>query len=67
MSGPAMTCSKCGTEMNHQADKLVHPVTKEEAASMTLALDGVIEIVFACPGCGWIDARRESGLHSERS
>ena len=67
MSGPSMTCPKCGTEMNHEADKLVHPVTKEEAASMTLALDGVIEIVFACPGCGWIDSRRESELHSERS
>ena len=53
-----MTCPKCGTEMNHQADKLVHPVTKEEAASMTAALDGVIEEVFACPGCGRIESRR---------
>lgn len=56
-----MTCSQCGGEMNHQADKLVHPVTREEAAAMTPALDGVIEIVFACPGCGWIDSRREAG------
>jgi len=54
-----MTCPKCGTEMNHQADKLVHPVTREEAEGMTPALDGVIVIVFACPGCGWIDSRRE--------
>ena len=59
MSRPSMTCPKCGTEMNHHADKLVHPVTKEEAASMTPALDGVIEIVFACPGCGQIDSRRD--------
>jgi hypothetical protein len=59
-----MTCPKCDVEMNHQADKLVHPVTKEEAASMTLALDGVIEIVFACPGCGWIDSRRGSDSSS---
>ena len=44
--------------MNHQADKLVHPVTREEAASMTTALDGVIEEVFACPGCGRIESRR---------
>jgi hypothetical protein len=49
-------------EMNHQADKLVHPVTKEEAASMTPALDGVIEIVFACPGCGRIESLRGSDL-----
>jgi len=55
-----MTCPKCGTEMNHQADKLVYPVTKEEAASMTAALDGVIEEVFACPNCGWIESRRVS-------
>jgi predicted RNA-binding Zn-ribbon protein involved in translation (DUF1610 family) len=53
-----MACPKCGTEMNHQADKLVHPVTREEAASMTPALDGVIEEVFACPNCGWIESRR---------
>ena len=57
-----MTCSKCGMEMNHQADKLVHPVTTDEAASMTLALDGVIEIVFACPGCGRIESLRGSDL-----
>ena len=36
-----MTCPKCGNEMNHQASKLVHPVTKEEVAAMTPALDGV--------------------------
>jgi predicted RNA-binding Zn-ribbon protein involved in translation (DUF1610 family) len=53
-----MTCPNCGAEMNHQADKLVHPVTKEEAAKMTAALDGVIEEVFACPSCGRIESRR---------
>ncbi|HJS49786.1 MAG TPA: hypothetical protein VJ745_05640 [Gaiellaceae bacterium] len=60
MTSPSMTCPKCGAEMNHQADKLVHPLTKEEATSMTPALDGVIEIVFACPACGWIDSRRDT-------
>jgi hypothetical protein len=58
LTGTAMTCPKCAAEMNHQADKLVHPVTKEEAASMTSALDGVIEEIFACPNCGWIESRR---------
>jgi len=67
VSGHSMACPNCGAEMNHQADKLVHPVTDEEAASMTPALDGVIEIVFACPGCGWIDSRRESGPHPQLS
>ena len=54
-----MTCPNCGSEMNHQADKLVHPRTEAEAARMTPALDGVIESVFACPQCGWIDSLRE--------
>ncbi|MGH3135742.1 MAG: hypothetical protein ACRDPV_04525 [Gaiellaceae bacterium] len=58
MSAPAMTCPKCSADMNHQADKLVHPRTREEAARMTPALDGVIESVFACPACGWIDSLR---------
>jgi recombinational DNA repair protein RecR len=43
---------------NHQADKLAYPVNREEAARMTEALDGVIEKVFACPNCGWIESRR---------
>lgn len=46
--------------MNHQADKLVHPVTAEEAAAMTAEFDGVLAIVFACPSCGWIDSRRDT-------
>jgi hypothetical protein len=58
MTSSGMTCTRCGAEMNHQADKLVHPVTEAEAAGMTQALDGVIEKVFACPECGWIDSRR---------
>jgi hypothetical protein len=56
----AMDCPKCGTPMNHQADKLAQPVTKEEAAAVTDALDGIVVEVFACPSCGWIEARRLS-------
>lgn len=58
MKEAALTCEKCEAEMNHQADKLVYPVTEAEAARMTPALDGVIEEVFACPDCGWIESRR---------
>ena len=53
-----MTCPKCGSQMNFEAAKLVYPVTDEEAAQMTDAFDGVIEDVFACPNCGWIESRR---------
>ena len=46
--------------MNHQAAKLVHPVTEDEAAQMTAAFDGVLEDVFACPECGRIESRRKA-------
>ena len=55
-----MRCAKCGTPMNHQADKLVQPVTREDETAVA-ELDGILERVFACPGCGWIDSRRETG------
>ena len=61
MTRPRMTCPKCGTPMNHQAEKLVQAVTEEEAAAQSVALDGLLELVFACPACGWIDSRREPG------
>jgi hypothetical protein len=53
--------------MNHQAEKLVQPVTAEEVALLSIRLDGVLELVFACPHCGWIDARRETGEPSTSS
>jgi predicted RNA-binding Zn-ribbon protein involved in translation (DUF1610 family) len=61
-----MSCPKCGSPMNHQADKLVYPLTRAEAAAMTAAFDGVIEEVFACPNCGWIESRRLSGAPESR-
>jgi hypothetical protein len=60
-----MTCPKCGTPMNLHAEKLVQPQTAEEAASVGARMDGVLEIVFACPQCGWIASRRETGEPSE--
>jgi hypothetical protein len=59
LTRPWMTCPKCGTPMNHQAAKLVQPVTEEESALQSEALDGVLVLVFACPHCGWIESRRE--------
>jgi predicted RNA-binding Zn-ribbon protein involved in translation (DUF1610 family) len=51
--------------MNLHAEKLVQPQTPEEAASVGARMDGVLEIVFACPQCGWIASRRETGDRSE--
>jgi predicted RNA-binding Zn-ribbon protein involved in translation (DUF1610 family) len=51
-----MTCPKCGAEMNHQADKLREPTTRE--AAETSRLGGIVIAVFACPNCGWIASKR---------
>ena len=53
-----MRCPRCGAEMNHQANKLVEPVTREEAEARG-ALDGILLAVFACPNCGYIASRRD--------
>ena len=42
--------------MNHQADKLRDPSTREEADS-SRATGGTVVAIFACPNCGWIDSR----------
>lgn len=54
--GP-MICS-CGREMNHHAEKLVDPVTPEEAAQVDPALGGILEEMHYCPECGTGEARR---------
>jgi hypothetical protein len=41
--------------MNHQADKLREPTSREEAE--TTRFGGVLVAVFACPNCGWIASR----------
>jgi hypothetical protein len=59
------TCPKCGAEMNHQADKLVDPSSREEA-ERSVAVRGVIVAVFACPRCGWIDDVRRPVVEESR-
>ena len=59
MTHRTVTCPKCDTLMNRQAEKLIQAVTaEEEAAAQTLNLDGLLVLVFACPACGWIESRR---------
>jgi predicted RNA-binding Zn-ribbon protein involved in translation (DUF1610 family) len=53
---PELACPRCGAAMNHQADKLREPTTREEAESTRLG--GVVIAVFACPNCGWIASLR---------
>jgi predicted RNA-binding Zn-ribbon protein involved in translation (DUF1610 family) len=54
----SIPCPRCGTPMNHQANKLIDPVTREEAEASGL-LGGILVVVFACPGCGYIASLRD--------
>jgi ribosomal protein S27AE len=53
-----MICPKCGSEMNHHADKLVDPVRPEDMKHVNPVLGGVIEEMHYCPGCGAVESRR---------
>jgi predicted RNA-binding Zn-ribbon protein involved in translation (DUF1610 family) len=53
-----MRCPRCGAEMNHQANKLVEPLTREEAEAGAL-VGGIVLAVFACANCGYVASRRD--------
>jgi hypothetical protein len=53
-----MRCPRCGAEMNHQANKLVEPRTREEVEAGAV-VGGIVLAVFACANCGYVDSRRE--------
>ena len=53
-----MICPKCGSEMNHHADKLRDPVKPEDIKHVNPALGGVIEEMHCCPGCRTVESRR---------
>lgn len=50
-------CPKCGAEMNHHADKLLHTSRLDEPA-FDPVLGGLIDETHACPRCGNVEARR---------
>lgn len=56
-----LICSRCGSAMNHHADKLVDPASAEDAAQADPVLGGIIEEVHQCPGCGTSASRRHGG------
>ena len=59
-----MMCSECGVELNHHADKLVDPVTPEEAAEVDAALGCFVLKTYCCPECGGVESRRVSWVES---
>jgi predicted RNA-binding Zn-ribbon protein involved in translation (DUF1610 family) len=53
-----MICPKCGGEMNYHAEKLVDPITPDEADMADPALGGIAEEFHTCPKCGASASRR---------
>ena len=57
---PRIECPKCGTPMNHHADKLVAVVDDHDRQSIDPVLGGVIQETHACPVCANVEFRRAS-------
>jgi ribosomal protein S27AE len=51
-------CPRCGTPMNHHADKLVAPTDESSAANADPVFGGVIQETHTCPACAAIEFRR---------
>lgn len=51
-------CPKCGAEMNHHADKLVHPANLDDTHQSDTDFGGVVEETHGCPGCGAVESCR---------
>jgi ribosomal protein S27AE len=51
-----LTCPKCGTPMNHHAEKLV--VTADSEPGADADLGGYIQELHGCPKCGHLESRR---------
>lgn len=47
-----MNCPDCGVEMNHHAEKLVDPVSAEEAMRVDPELGAFVDEIHTCPSCG---------------
>ena len=52
-----MNCPKCGTQMNHHADKTDRSATLTESETVDPELAGIFE-VHACPTCGNTEVRK---------
>ena len=54
-----LACPKCGTPMNHHADKVDYGAADDEPDVAAEFPGGVLEQIHQCPNpaCGWIEAR----------
>ena len=54
----AMMCPQCEIEMNYHAEKIDYMTALTNPDAIDPDLDGVLEEIHTCPGCGHIGARR---------
>ncbi|MEO8399566.1 MAG: hypothetical protein ABI550_07100 [Ignavibacteriaceae bacterium] len=45
-------CPKCGSEMNHHADKIIYSDSENKSKYFDEDLDGILEEHHKCPNCG---------------
>ena len=59
MSDPCkMICPDCRIEMNYHAEKLDYTAALIDPDAVDPDLDGILEEVYTCPGCGKMGTRR---------
>jgi len=60
MTNPArLKCPRCGTPMNHHADKLVTVGDDADRSAIDPAFGGVIQETHTCPACTNVEFRRQ--------
>jgi len=57
-------CPRCGTPMNHHADKLVETSSPRDVGDVNPDLGGVVEETHGCPKCGNVEFRRARASES---
>jgi len=58
MPAEPMACPKCGTQMNHHADKLDSTAALAEPGAINPELGGILHKVHTCPSCKNVEVRR---------
>jgi ribosomal protein S27AE len=52
-----MSCPKCGTEMNHHADKIDYMAGISGDQPIDTELGGVLKEIHTCPKCGNVETQ----------
>ena len=58
MPAPAgLSCPRCGTEMNHHADKVDYSADPSDSEAADTDFVGVLAEFHTCPGCRFVVER----------